>query len=237
MPVDKRSKLGKFPHQLLAKINYNIQVDTIKVKGLHVSYEELNPKSEQSGTLYFDNINGTVSNVTNNAARISANKECRVDVSATFMKQTPLKASFSFDLASTKRGDFSVRASVGAIEQDRLNEILIPLALVKINKVSIKSLDVTMHGDNYSGTGKVKMIYDDLNVTALKNSGDTLKKRALFSFIANNFIIKKQNPLPHEKIRIEEGTHEHEPNRSFFNLVWKTIFVGAGKTVGYNKAK
>lgn len=237
MPVDTRSKLGKFPHQLLAKVNFTIQVDTIKIKGLNMSYEEFNPKSQQSGILHFDGIDGTISNVTNDSARIIADKECRINVSAMFMSKTPLRARFSFNLSSVKRGDFSMQASLGSIDQDKLNEILVPLALVKINKVNIKSLDVTMHGDNYAGTGKVKMIYNDLNVSALKNNGDTLKKRALFSFIANNFILKKQNPSPGAAARIETGTHEHEANRSFFNLVWKTIFVGAGKTVGFNKAK
>ncbi|HJU46074.1 MAG TPA: hypothetical protein VJ647_04775, partial [Chitinophagaceae bacterium] len=65
--------------------------------------------------------------------------------------------------------------------------------------------------------------------------GDSLHERALFSFIANNFVLKKENPAPGEAVRVERGVHEHEPNRSFFNLVWKTIFSGAAKTVGYNK--
>lgn len=232
---DMRSKLGKFPHQLLAKVNFNILVDTVKISDLTVSYEELNPNSNRTGTVFFQNVSGVMTNITNNQERIRANSEWRVDADALFLGQAPLKASFIFDLNHIKNGNFSVQASIGALQQDRLNDILMPLALVKVNKVNVKSLDVSIHGDNYRASGMVKMLYNDLNVTALRLKGDSLKERALFSFIANNFVLKKDNPIPGDAPRTEQGVHEHDPTRSFFNLVWKTIFSGAGKTVGYNK--
>lgn len=234
-PIDPRSKLGKFPHQLLARLKFDIRVDTVKLSDFNVSYEELNPKTERTGTVVFNNVSGLMTNITNNKERIRANEECRVDARAKFLGEAPLKASFIFDLNSTEKGNFSVQASVGALQQDRLNEVLMPLALVKVNKVNLKSLDVALKGDNYRATGKIKLIYSDLNVTALRRKGDSLAERKLFSFIANNFVLKKENPVPNEAVRVEQGEHEHESNKSFFNLVWKTIFSGAAKTVGYEK--
>ena len=90
-----------------------------------------------------------------------------------------------------------------------------------------------MKADNQKSVGIVKLIYDDLKVTALKEDGeDSLKKRALFSFIANNFVIKKENEEG-KSVRVARVTRERIMEKSFFNLIWKTIFMGAGETAGY----
>ncbi len=232
-PVDSGSKVGKYPHQMLMKLPFPLKIDAISLENFDLSFTELNPKTSQTGTVTFDNIRATISNVTNHPS--GKNAMCRITASTTFLKKTPLNASFVFDLANHKKGNFIVTASVGAIQSTALNEITIPLALLKLNSLNLKSLDATMQGDNFSCTGTVKMLYSDLSITALKATDDTLKKRGLISFIANNFILKKDNPLHNQPVRVQTASYKRVANKSFFNLVWKTIFTGAGKTVGYRK--
>jgi len=234
-PADTRSKVGKYPHQLLMKVPFLIKVDTIGLNNFDLSYTELNPKSGQTGTINFENINGTITNITNDPGTIKQNKFLSVSAKASFMKRSAVTAGFKFDLAQADKGAFTVTAQMGAVPYQALNEITVPLALLKINRLNLKSLDVSMRGDNYRASGTVKMIYDDLNITALKAADDTLKKRGLLSFIANNFVIKSKNPAEGQAVRIEKAAYERDTQRSFFNLVWKTIFTGSGKTVGYNK--
>ena len=234
-PADTRSKVGKYPHQLLMKVPFLIKVDTIGLNNFDLSYTELNPKSGQTGTINFENINSTITNITNDPGTIKQNKFLSVSAKASFMKRSAVTAGFKFDLAQADKGAFTVTAQMGAVPYQALNEITVPLALLKINRLNLKSLDVSMRGDNYRASGTVKMIYDDLNITALKAADDTLKKRGLLSFIANNFVIKSKNPAEGQAVRIEKAAYERDTQRSFFNLVWKTIFTGSGKTVGYNK--
>lgn len=236
-PIDVRSKVGKYPHQLLMKLPVSLKVDSMLINDLDLSYTELNPKSGEKGTLYFDNIEGLITNITNDPDEIKKDKNIRVTAKATFMKQAAIKAGFLFDLTRHKSGDFKVTASMGPLKGEALNGITVPLGMLKINSIDIKSLDVSMKGDNYRGSGTVKLVYEDLNITALKSAGDTLKKRGLLSFIANTFVIKKDNPSNGKPVRIENATFERNIQRSFFNLVWKTIFTGAGKTVGYKVKK
>jgi hypothetical protein len=124
---------------------------------------------------------------------------------------------------------------MGALDKAALNEITVPLALLKLNSLAIKSLEASMKGDNVKGRGTVKLIYSDLNITALKSADNALKKRGLLSLLANAVIIKKDNPLYGKAVRTEMAVYQRDPNKSFFNLVWKTIFTGAAQTVGYNK--
>lgn len=58
------------------------------------------------------------------------------------------------------------------------------------------------------------------------------KKKGLLSFLANNILIKNDNPTKGEFVRTANITYERVPQASFFNLMWKSVFVGIRETVG-----
>jgi len=60
-----------------------------------------------------------------------------------------------------------------------------------------------------------------------------MNKKHLTSFISN-IVLKNENPHNGET-RIGEVHHERDMNRSFYNLVWKSIFEGINKTIGNKK--
>jgi hypothetical protein len=230
---DTSSKIGKYPHQLLMKVPFDLNVSRLEVKNLDVSYEELNEKTLQTGTVLFTNISGTLTNITNNESQIRENQFCKIIASAKFLNEAPIKIQFIFDLKAIKTGDFEVIAHMDNLNGEKLNSITEPLGLLKINSLNIKSLDASMKANNLRSVGKVKLIYDNLKVTALKDDGtDSLKKRGLFTFIANSFIIKKENEEG-KSVRVAYVTRDRVKEKSFFNLIWKTIFMGAGETAGY----
>ncbi|MBE7172784.1 MAG: hypothetical protein INR73_19570 [Williamsia sp.] len=236
-PAEPESKLGKYPHQLLLKAPLQLKIDSVQVDNLDVAYTELNPKSGQTGTISFNRIHATIDHVTNIPEEVRAGLFCTVRARALFMKKASLKAEFGFDLLRASKGNFKVSMSMGQMAGTDLNSITVPLGLVKVNSANIKSLDATITGNNYSASGTVKFLYNDLNITALKESGDTLKKRGLLSFIANNFVLRKENPLGWQPVRTEQASYQRNMQKSFFNLVWKTIFAGTGKTIGYKIKK
>lgn len=233
--VDTRSKLGKYPHQLLMKLPFLIRLDTISLRDLDLSYTEKNPRSGAEGTLNFDNMSAVITNVTNDSVQIKTNPLCRVSATATFMNQAPFSASLAFDLAHYKKGNFSLTAAIGAMEGSALNSITVPMALLKVNNVQVRGLEASVKGDNNQASGTVNLMYDNLQITALKKGGDTARKRGLLNFIANHFLIKKSNPLNGMPVRIGHAVYKRDPQKSFFNLVWKTILSGAAKIVGFNK--
>jgi hypothetical protein len=236
MPEDKRSKVGKYPHQLLMKLPFDLKVDTIDLNNFDVSYTEKNPATNQTGVIRFDNVYATVKNITNIKEEIRERPSLKLTASAKFMNAAPLKADFTLSLANAKQGNFTVKARLGAVTGADINKITRPLAMVEIKSANIKSVDLSVKGDNYKGTGTVKILYDDLKITALKKEDNKLKKRGLLSFIANHFVIKTKNPADGKPPRVTTGVFQRVPNKSFFNLIWKATFVAAGETVGF-KAK
>lgn len=233
--ADTRSKMGKYPHQLLMKVAFGIRVDTMSIRDMRLSYTELNPKTGVEGTLRFTNINGNLLNVTNDSATILTRPLMKIDVNATFMQEAPVRANFSFNLAKQRSGDFEVSMKLGKLSKEAVNKLTVPLGPVRIDELKLNSLNATIKGNNNSATGRLVFEYEDLKVSALKNDGDTVKKKKLLSFIANTFILKSANPIGGKEARVAYPTFKRDPKKSYFNLVWKTIFTGIKMTAGINR--
>ena len=106
-----------------------------------------------------------------------------------------------------------------------LNSITEPLAMASVKQGKIDGLNFTIDGTDTRAIGKILMAYHDLKVELLKKSeGEGLKKKGFLSFVTNA-IVKNNNKgdIP------EQVNHERDLTRSFFSLVWKTIFEGAEK--------
>jgi hypothetical protein len=58
-----------------------------------------------------------------------------------------------------------------------------------------------------------------------------LEKKKLASFIAN-LVVKNANPLRKQDVRVAEVHYTRNTNRSFFNLMWKSVFTGVKQSAG-----
>jgi hypothetical protein len=233
--ADTRSKMGKYPHQLLMKVAFGIRIDTMAIRDMRMSYTELSAKTGDQGTLRFTNINGGLLNVTNDSATILTRPVMRIGVNATFMQEAPLKANFAFNLAKQRSGEFEVSLKLGRLSKEAINRLTVPLGPVQIDELKLNSLNATIKGNNNTATGRLVFQYEDLKVAALKNDGDKVKKKKLLSFIANTFILKSANPIKGKEVRVAYPTFKRDPTKSYFNLVWKTVFTGIKMTAGVNR--
>lgn len=231
------TKLGKYPHQLLLKDSTPINIKGFTLDDFTLTYEEFNPKSGKKGKIVFNNINGTVSNITNNSSLIAYNNIMKASGSAMFMGLSKVKATFGFNLAKAKDGVFTTDAYMSSMDATQLNSLCSALGRFSIDKGHINSLTTHIEGNNYGAKGTVTFLYNDLKISVLKKQeeedGTTLKKRGLLSFIANTFVIKNSNPTRNNDVRTENCSFTRVNTKSFFNLVWKTVEDGVKKTAGY----
>ncbi len=72
------------------------------------------------------------------------------------------------------------------------------------------------------------MNYDRMKINVLKRDKETrqIKKRKLFSLAANLMVNNKNSGTS------VDAHYNRNIYKSFFNLVWKTIFAGMKKTLG-----
>lgn len=231
-PRDNVSRVGTFPHQILKKLPLSINIRKAVVSNGFVEYKQLTPKTGQKGKVQFYAVSALIDNITNQPAAVRANNICRADARSLFMNKARVKATFFFNLASNN-GSFSIDGHIGSLDARSLNRISQPLASAKIVKGIINGVDLHVKGSDYKGEAEITFLYDNLKIAVLeKNNEDgTLDKKKLVSMAAN-ILIKNANPGNNEKVRIGNGTFERDTNRSFFNLVWKSIYVALSETLG-----
>ena len=226
-PLQYKSKIGDYPSQLLMQIDQPINISRIKVKNAFVEYRENESVSDSIGVVKFTNTNLDISNVTNIPEAIQKNNELNISFDTRVLTSIPLKGNFKF-LLGNKNGDFFVNAHVNAFDARTLNEVSIPMALVKINSGKINSIQFHFRGNNTSVGGSFLMNYDGMKIDILKRDKDTkqIKKRGLIS-LAANAIVNNNNSGTSVKPESDRNIY-----KSFFNLVWKNIFAGMKETLG-----
>ncbi len=227
-----KSKRGNFPSQMLMKLPLQLNIEKLRLRDLDVSYEEYNPLSQQSGTIYFDNASIDIANV-NNSKKASA--PMTINGTALFMRQVPLKAGFRFDMNKHQSGDFKATVSTEkAFEGSLLNSFAMPMGMMKVEKGTIQKLHANIKGDESGASGNVLLLYQDLKLSLLEKDQDkrALDKKDVTSLFANLIVLKEDNPKKGKEPRSEAAEFKHDPTGGFMMLVWKTVLVGVLKTVG-----
>lgn len=230
LPMPPGNKLGSFPNQLLLKLAIPIYIDTLIGKKTEIAYTEINPKSQEAGKLTFSHVHGTFRNITNIDSMTAKDGHMRADLNAIFMKTGKMRAHFDFSLRDTT-GTFGVSGQLKNMDGKELNPVLKPLGMVEVKSCNINDLTFSMTGNERGASGEVKFLYSDLKASILKKEEGSreYKKKGFLSFLANTILIKDSNPAKDET-RITHPHFTRDPQKSFFNLVWKTLFVGIKET-------
>lgn len=234
LPMPPGNKLGQFPNQLLHKLEMPLLIDTIRAKGVDISYTELHPESGDPGKIEFHNAGGIFRNITNVDSLIARQGHCLIDLHAILMKTGKLRAHFDFSLTDTT-GVFAVSGQLKDMDGKEFNQVTKALGNIQIRSALINELEFSMKGNERTASGTLKLLYSNLKIAMLKDEEDkdgNKKKKGLASLFANLLAIKNENPSPGEAVRIAKPTYRRDIKKTFFNLVWKTIFTGVKETVG-----
>jgi hypothetical protein len=229
---DKSASANKFPGPLLMHVPLKMNVEKLNLHGMDVVYEEHNPATKKSSSVYFNNINGIIKNLTNLPLLIKTNKNVSFSGSGLFMHKIPFKFSFKSDLSKYKTGDFSTHIQLAKLDNAILNPLTEPLSLFTIKRGTMQKASIDIDGNNSTAHGKLVMLYNDLHITPLKPDDDgSFKKKSVMSFFANTFFIKNDNPAKGDAPRNTDVILKRN-NRSFFGFIWKIILTGILKTIG-----
>lgn len=229
-PIDKGRN---YPHMVLKRLSLSLHIDTLKLKNIHVAYTEFNPITQERGTIDLEQLQGTVLNVTNDSLQLRKKSHAIANLSTRIIKAAQLNVKIDFNLLS-KNGAFTYSGNIGPMDMKALNPLSKSLGLVKIDQGTVQKADFNIRGNLQGSSGTMRFYYKDLKVTLLKedDEGGPAKKKGLLSFLANTIVIIDANPSKNEAVRTANIKFERTPAASFFNLLWKSVFVGIRETVG-----
>ena len=225
-PLDGKDKIGNFPQEVLKKSNIPINVKEVFLNNTLIRYKERSDIESKSGTITFQDSKIRLSNVNN----VVPYTEFRTKLDTKVLGKIPLSILFNFPLSATD-GEFFVKGSLGEFNMKDINSISKTMALIEIDAGEVHGANFDFIGNDNGSLGHFTMTYDHLRVALLKkDKDDNLRKRSIVSLLANA-IIKNQNPN-NGKLRTLDVKYERERSKSFFSLVWKSIFTGLKSTVG-----
>ena len=228
-PLDGISKIGNYPHQILLKSSIPINVRHVSLEDLYLEYKEKNVTGK-IGTITFTNSRIAISNVTNVPSLLRTGNIADASVVTNVLGNIPISVAFQFFLGD-HAGRFNVTGNTGSFNMKSLNAISRTMALIQIDSGFMQNMLFNFSGDDFGTKGNIIMKYNKLRVELLKKNDDgQVSKRGLMSLFAN-LIIKNENPH-NGKLRNFDVQYDRDKNKSFFNLVWKTIFTGMKATVG-----
>lgn len=240
-PRLKRNKVGEYPHQLLKKLDLKLNINTIHINNVKVTYSEFDPEAKLTGYISFDRIKGTIFNATNDSLPLLKNPICKAQFHTYFMNKGSLDVFFTFNTPS-KKGDFTVEGQLGNFEGTSINKITIALVKVSVQSLQISKYVFKLKGDDNRVTGAGTLYYENLKATVLKVDDKNLeekkekprkrlfgifKRKPIPTFIVNNLILKDSNPRKSGKLVVGNINHARISTKSF----WGTIWGGLGQSL------
>jgi hypothetical protein len=219
------------PVDLIRHIPVLLSVDTAYLTNTTVVYEEMNEKTNQKGTVPVNNVQGKIFPIVN--YNIPAGDTLHLEMQGRLMDSVAialnLKESYTDSL-----GGFLMLGNVKPVDARLLNPMLMPLVSAKLESAFLDTLSMRVKGNDYVAIGQMQMYYHDLRIRILQNGSE--KKRPFFksfaNFLANNFVIKKNN-----QSRTGDIYFERIRNKSTMNYLVKIMFSGIGSNVGLKKSK
>jgi hypothetical protein len=230
-PLSGKTKVGNYPSQMLAKLKIPVNIARANLVNAFIQYTEHEKISDSSGVITFENSTIDISNITNVDNAIKKNNVTTISFESKALGKISLNGKFIFYLSSDS-GNFAANGHVSEFDALVLNKVSVPMALVRLNSGQINAIDFDFKGNNDGAHGDFVMKYQDLKVDVLKRDKDTkeIQKKGVTSLIAN-VIIKNDNPR-NGNLRSFDPEAKRDTQKSFFNLIWKTIFAGMKKTLG-----
>ena len=223
----KKVSYRPYPHQSFKDWAAKFMIEKLNLKNFDITYSEYNPETNLVGNVYFTQINGSFTNLTNDTLTLAKDSHCLLFLKAKLMNKGNMSLKFNFDIAAPN-GDFTCSGKVVDLKMSELNHVIKSLAMAKAEDGFVEQFSFNMKGNKYGLNGSSTLIYKDLNVTFLKNTkkDKSLKNRKFFSFIANAFVIKNSNPIRNKPIRISKINYRRVPLKPFFGTLWAGLLQG-----------
>lgn len=219
------------PSKLIQKIPVKLSIDTVKIQNGTALYTELNDKTNETGEVKVTRMSGDIFPVRN--VKLNARDSLRIRLNGYLLDSAWIRLRTRESYADSLSGFLiTLRMRPGSLLY--LNEILEPLASVRLQSGYLDTLVMRAVGKDHLSLGEMKMFYRHLKIQFLRNSTEAKKRflTNLMTFIANSFVIKRENRKKNGVVYFPRLR-----DRSFINYYIKIAMSGVASSIGAKKNK
>lgn len=217
------------PTGLIKKIPFPISIDTVKLVNGEVVYTELNDKTGEEGAFPVKRMSGDIFPIRN--FDLTKRDTLRIRINGYLMDSAWLRLRVRESYLDSLGGfQLTLRMKPGSLTF--LNPALAPLASVRLQSGILDTLTMRAVGQDFLSLGEMRMFYHDLKVQFLRNGNEAKKGflTGLKTFIANSFVIRKQNTR-----HVGTVYFPRIQDRSFINYYLKMALSGVATSMGAKK--
>lgn len=198
--------------KVLRELPVDLTIDSAIFSECKISYSEKIETDLSAGKIFFNTINGSVTNLSNTYPK---GELTEFKTSAVFMNESPVNLAVNFDI-NNRSEVFYASGNTSNFNATSLNDFLISNLKVRANG-KVDELHFHIKGDSSIMDGTIKMKYKDFNFKVLKKDRVTVKP--LITAIGNLFINNGQQ-VAADGYRHGNISAEREKTKSFFNYLW-----------------
>lgn len=218
---DKRvaddKSIKKMYSKILRDLSFDLAISTLKIKQGYINYAERVENTNESGKIFFKNINANLTNLSNSYKK---GEKTKISINSHFMGKAPMNLDISFDV-NNKQDNFLVSGQFKNFNAKIANTFFESNLNAKAEG-EIEQIFFTFDGNNFNSKGDLKMKYKEFKFEILNRKNEVNK---LFTAIGNLFINdgskSDKDGYRHGKIAVER-----DKTKSFFNYLWINVEDG-----------
>ncbi|MEI6900000.1 MAG: DUF748 domain-containing protein, partial [Bacteroidota bacterium] len=222
------------PQQALLKSKGYINIGKIKMTNGKATYSE--QVEVLPGTLFFDKMEVTATNVTNDSIMIKSKTVMKINATMCLMGKGLLNASINIPLGA-KKDAFTFSATLSKMDLREVNPMLSKLFPAEITSGEVdKMVIASVQADDDKAKGSMDFYYKNLTIKLDAPKKDTWSsiKAGVITFAANTYV-RNCNPSASGAFTPGMIYFERAKRKSLFNFLWKSTFSGIKSTIGVNK--
>lgn len=202
----------------LRELPFALTLDSLFIKNGGIVYEEKVKAGQPPGKVHFSGLNAAIGNMSNTYAK--GEKETTIDITTTFMENSPLEVDWNFDINNTD-DQFQFTGHLGSIEAKHLNSFA--KASLNVNlEGTLRQTYFNIHGNNNDSRIDMRLEFDNFKIEVLDKKD---KKNWLFSTVANIFV-KRDSDSKKNDFKEGDATATRNKDKSYFNYIWISIQAG-----------
>lgn len=222
LPDDPRIKTLFNEKMRNSPVKFNLK--QVKVAGSQIQYEEKVNETGPPAKVLFTDIEATIENLVNKNMNRKDFPRTTVDARALFMGETSVIMDWSFD-ATHLNNKFLISGEFASVPGELMNPLLKPSLGIKAAG-KLQSVSFTFTGNEDSGVGDVRVVYENFNISVMQKEGR--EKNKFLSALANLFV---DNDGVSEQ-RTHSVKFVRDKNKSFWNYVWTGLKKGVIDALG-----
>ncbi len=225
-PRGARDRPARLPNQIMRDAALRILIDSVRVRDGQIVYGELEPGKSKPGIVTFDDFACDLVNLSNDPGRMSDARPLVVTASARLMGSGRLEAQLEIPLLSSGF-DLRYHGTLGPMPFADFNRFAGPNTGIRFDKGEVVGIEFSATVKDGRARGRVVPRYRDLGIGFTEKGGGLFAraKRSITRFIANRFVIRRDNPGDGGKGRLVSAPIdlEHRPADGLFTFLWYSL--------------